>query len=82
MAKLAPLTRLLAGYATAAVEPQDDGSVLVHVESTNGDLLLATFALPAEALASYDLRQFPAALEQRERMRAYAAAPGQRPGVP
>ncbi|HVY20409.1 MAG TPA: hypothetical protein VHA70_10075 [Bauldia sp.] len=70
--KKQPLTRLLTAYETAAVEPQDDGSVLIHVESKHEDLLLATFAIPAEALVRFDLRQFPdARTDQRERMRLY-----------
>jgi hypothetical protein len=72
MAKLAPLTRLLRGYITAAIDPLDDGSVLVHVESDHEALLLATFAVPAEALAGFDLREFPDARDRhREVMRAY-----------
>jgi hypothetical protein len=70
--KKEPLTRLLSGYETAAVEPQEDGSVLIHVESQHPDLLLATFAIPAEALAALDLRQFPdPRVDHRERMRLY-----------
>ena len=66
------LTRLLDGYETVAVESLDDGSVLVHVESTHPDLLLATFAVPAEAVGRLDLRPFPdARLKQRERMREH-----------
>jgi hypothetical protein len=54
------LLRLLVGFETVAIEPQDDGSILVRVESRHPDLLLATFALTsADALDRFDLREFP-----------------------
>ena len=78
--KKLPLTRLLDSYETAAVEVLDDGSVLIHVESRHPDLMLATFAVPAEAVERFDLRHFPDPklehrLHMRERMRQLRADP-------
>lgn len=70
-ARLIPLPRLLAGYHTSRVEPKDDGSVLIHVESEHPDLLLATFAVSAETAERLDLRPFdpkPASTRERNRL--------------